>query len=56
MGIKFKDPARLETNGFEFLRNFTWTNKEFAKYDDKGNVIGPRRNNYALQLGIGLPF
>ena len=56
MGIKFKDPARFETNGFEFLRNFTWTNKEFAKYDDKGNVISPRRNNYAIQLGIGLPF
>ena len=56
MGIKYKDPARLEYNGLEFLKNFTWRNKEFARYDDRGNMISAKRNNYAIQLGIGLPF
>jgi outer membrane protein insertion porin family len=56
MGIKFKDPARLEYNGLEFIRHFTWRNYEFAKYDDQGNLISAKRNNYAIQLGIGLPF
>lgn len=56
MGIKLKDPARLENNGWLDFGNFTWRNNEFARYDDKGNLISAKRNNYAVQLGIGLPF
>ena len=56
MGIKLKDPARLENNGWLDIANFTWRNREFDKYDSEGNLIGAKRNNYALQLGIGLPF
>ncbi len=49
-GIKLKDPARLENNGWLSIKNFTWRNQEFEK------VNSPNRNNYAIQLGIGLPF
>ena len=56
MGIKFKDPARFEHNGVDFIQNFTWRNKEFITYDGDGNPVGAVRNNYAIQLGIGLPF
>ena len=56
MGIKFKDPARFEHNGIDFIQNFTWRNKEFVTYDGDGNAVGAVRNNYAIQLGIGLPF
>lgn len=55
-GIKMRDPARLANNGWLDIANFTWRNTEFDKYDDQGNLIGPKRNNYAIQLGIGLPF
>lgn len=54
LGIKLKDPARLENNGWLDITNFTWRNNEFQKFDNRGNLI--RRNNYAIQLGIGLPF
>ena len=54
MGIKLKDPARLENNGWLDVANFTWRNREFTKYDAQGNLI--KRNNFAIQLGIGLPF
>ncbi len=50
LGIKLKDPARFENNGWLSLSDFTWKNYE---YTDKG---APARNNYAIQLGIGLPF
>jgi len=50
MGIKLKDPARLENNGWLSIKNFTWRNHEF---DKPGRLP---RNNYAVQLGIGLPF
>lgn len=56
MGIKVKDPARLENNGWLNVKNFTWRNHEFEKFDANGNLTGRRRNNYAIQLGIGLPF
>ncbi len=52
-GIKLKDPAMLENNGWN-IKNFTWRNKEFAITDASGNII--KRNNYAFQLGIGMPF
>ncbi len=53
-GIKWKDPARLENNGWMSLSDFTWRNKEFLIKDANGRVIN--RNNYAFQLGINLPF
>jgi hypothetical protein len=55
-GIKLKDPARLENNGWMNLADFTWRNHEFDKYDQYGNLVSAVRNNYAVQLGIGLPF
>lgn len=45
--VKIKDPARRENNGW-LLPNFTWQSQEFA---DR-----PVKNNWALQLGVGLPF
>lgn len=54
-GIKLKDPAR-SINDLDFIKNFTWLNKDYIKYDGDGNLISPRRTNYAVQLGIGLPF
>ena len=56
MGIKLKDPARLENNGWLDIGNFTWRNHEFDKYNDEGKLISAKRNNYAIQLGLGLPF
>jgi outer membrane protein assembly factor BamA len=44
--LKLKDPARIENNGWLFP-NFKWKNGEYP---------GKIRNNYAFQLGIGLPF
>jgi hypothetical protein len=49
-GLKLKDPARYENNGWLNFKDFTWKNYE---YTEKG---APARNNYAVQLGIGLPF
>ena len=54
-GIKFIDPTR-SINGFNFIKNFTWLNKDFVKYNSSGVEISPKRTNYAVQLGIGLPF
>ncbi len=50
MGIKVKDPARLANDGWIDVSHFTWRNHEF----DSPNRLP--RNNYAVQLGIGLPF
>lgn len=55
-GLKLKDPARRSNNGWLDFSDFTWKNYEYEKYDEKGNVISPNRNNFAVQLGIGLPF
>ncbi|QES88173.1 BamA/TamA family outer membrane protein [Rhizosphaericola mali] len=55
LGIKVKDPARDENGGWMDFSKFSWRNKEYT-------IINPitnqqvYRNNYALQLGIGLPF
>jgi hypothetical protein len=43
---KIKDPARLTNSGWMSFKNFEWQNNEF----------GVSRNNYAIQLGIGMPF
>lgn len=45
LGFKLKDPVKEKDNGW-LIPNFTWQNKEF----------GVTRNNYALQVGIGMPF
>ncbi len=44
---KLKDPLRAENNGWMSVKNFEWTNKR---------ANGVEIPNYALQLGIGLPF
>ena len=54
-GLKLKDPARLANNGWMSIKDFSWRNHEFDRYQD-GQIISPNRNNYAIQLGIGLPF
>ncbi len=46
---KVKDPARLANNGWMSFSDFKWRNDEFPNRSEK-------RNNYALQIGIGLPF
>ncbi len=51
---KVKDPARRENGGWMSFKDFSWTNNEFPIVDQNGRQI--RRNNYAFQLGIGLPF
>ena len=55
-GLKLKDPARLANHGWIDFRDFTWRNYEFEKKNTNGDVISPIRNNFALQLGIGMPF
>lgn len=54
-GIKLKDPARRENNGWLNIKNFTWRDHEFEKIEN-GEIVSPNRNNFAIQLGIGLPF
>lgn len=51
-GYKVKDPARLSNNGWMSFRDFEWRNKEF----ENANESLGKRNNFAIQLGIGLPF
>lgn len=46
MGFKWKDPARQQNGGWLDFRHFTWQDTEY------GRAV----NNYAVQLGIGLPF
>ncbi|WP_159445108.1 BamA/TamA family outer membrane protein [Filimonas lacunae] len=58
-GIKLKDPARQANNGWLDISRFTWRNDEFQPIKDATDASGQRlinRNNYAIQLGIGLPF
>ncbi len=51
---KVKDPTRLYNYGWMKIKDFEWRNKEYEIRDDNGRLL--RRNNYAFQLGIGLPF
>lgn len=52
---KVKDPARQVNNGWMSLKDFEWRNKEFVVVDESTKRV-LKRNNYAFQLGIGLPF
>lgn len=55
LGIKLKDPARPENNGWLDISHFTWRNTDYTPVNPlTGKPV--YRNNYALQLGIGLPF
>ncbi len=54
LGFKLKDPARRENNGWLNLADFTWRNRELENPNPA--IPSARRNNYAIQLGIGLPF
>ncbi|WP_447642418.1 MULTISPECIES: BamA/TamA family outer membrane protein [Chitinophagaceae] len=55
LGIKLKDPARPENNGWLDISHFTWRNNDYVPVNPlTGKPV--YRNNYALQLGIGLPF
>ncbi|WP_153798646.1 hypothetical protein [Foetidibacter luteolus] len=54
-GIKLKDPARLTNNGWLDFTDFTWRNNE-KTYIDPTTKTPVNRNNYAIQLGINLPF
>ena len=51
---KVKDPARRANGGWMSIKDFEWRNKEFTTTSINGRPV--RRNNYAFQLGIGLPF
>lgn len=51
---KAKDPTRQYNYGWMKIKDFEWRNKEFEIKDDNGRIL--KRNNYAFQLGIGLPF
>jgi len=55
-GLKLKDPARLENNGWMSFRHFTWRNEEFNIPPNPITNKVMNRNNYGIQLGIGLPF
>jgi outer membrane protein insertion porin family len=50
---KVKDPARRSNNGWMSIRDFEWRNHEYVKYINGREL---KRNNFAFQLGIGLPF
>ena len=56
IGFKLKDPARIENNGWLNPFQFTWRNNEFPVRNNPLTGRAMYRNNYALQLGIGLPF
>lgn len=51
---KVKDPARISNGGWMSIKDFEWRNNEFDVKDGSGRRLV--RNNYSLQLGIGLPF
>jgi outer membrane protein insertion porin family len=46
---KVKDPARRSNNGWMSIKDFEWRNREYTS----GTL---KRNNFSIQLGIGLPF
>ena len=47
MAYRVKDPDRLYNNGWMSVKNFEWTSTR---------QNGVEVHNYAVQLGIGLPF
>ena len=47
MAYKVKDPARQGNDGWMNFKKFEWTNTR---------PNGVEVKNYAIQLGIGLPF
>jgi len=49
-GIKLKDPTRYENNGWLDIGHFNWQNRDYSQYGVRPS------DNYAFQLGIGLPF
>ncbi len=51
---KLKDPTRLSNGGWMSIKDFEWRNTEFNIKDGNGKEL--KRNNFSLQLGIGLPF
>ena len=51
---KVKDPARHSNNGWMSIKDFEWQNHEYDIKDSNGQQV--KRNNFAFQLGIGLPF
>lgn len=51
---KVKDPARLANGGWMSIKDFEWKNREFEVKDGSGKTL--TRNNFSIQLGIGLPF
>ena len=55
LGIKLKDPARPANNGWLDIWNFSWRETDVVPKNPLTNKP-VYRNNYALQLGIGLPF
>lgn len=57
-GIKLKDPARYEeNNGWLNIADFTWRNYLYSEKNPTTHTYTPApRNNYAIQLGIGMPF
>jgi hypothetical protein len=46
LAYKVKDPARRHNSGWMSFKDFKWQNDEYGVF----------RNNYAVQLGIGMPF
>jgi outer membrane protein assembly factor BamA len=56
-GIKIKDPAQYQVNNGWVIKDFTWKNYLYSvKNTGTGDYEPAPRNNYAFQLGIGLPF
>jgi len=56
-GIKIKDPAQYQLNNGWVIKDFTWKNYLYSvKNQITGQYEPATRNNYAFQLGIGLPF
>lgn len=57
-GIKLKDPARYtKNNGWLDVSHFTWRNYIYSEKNPTTHAYTPApRNNYAIQLGIGMPF
>ena len=57
-GLKLKDPARISNDGWMSIKHFTWRNHEFEDQMANNSITHKPlvRNNYGIQLGIGLPF
>jgi outer membrane protein insertion porin family len=55
-GIKVKDPAQYQVNNGWVIKDFTWRNYLYSVKNADGVYQPATRNNYAFQLGIGLPF